>query len=44
MSNELRNFLSISYDELEELNLEAKAQRKNSVCRLTRCGKSGLSI
>src|SRR5690349_6735178 len=29
MSNELRNFLSLSYDELEELNLKAKEQRKN---------------
>ena len=27
MSNELRNFLALSYDELEELNLEAKEQR-----------------
>ena len=31
MPNELRNFLSISYDELEELNLNAKDQRKNRV-------------
>jgi glutamine synthetase len=31
MSNELRNFLTLSYDELEELNLEAKEQRKNRV-------------
>src|SRR3984957_19588825 len=31
MSNELRNFLALTYDELEELNLEAKEQRKNSV-------------
>jgi glutamine synthetase len=29
MSNELRNFLTISYDELEDLNLGAKEQRKN---------------
>ena len=29
MSNELRNFLALSYDELEELNLEAKLQRLN---------------
>jgi glutamine synthetase len=29
MSTELRSFLSLSYDELEELNLEAKDQRKN---------------
>src|SRR5712691_9033916 len=27
MSNELRNFLALSYDELEELNLQAKEQR-----------------
>ena len=31
MSNELRNFLTLSYDELEELNLQAKEQRKNRV-------------
>ena len=31
MSNELRNFLAIPYDELEELNLTAKKQRKNRV-------------
>jgi len=31
MSNELRNFLAIPYDELEELNLNAKEQRKNRV-------------
>jgi glutamine synthetase len=29
MTNELRNFLAIPYDELEELNLEAKEARKN---------------
>src|ERR1041384_5783038 len=29
MSNELRNFLALSYDELEELNLKAKEQRRN---------------
>src|ERR1700756_5049405 len=29
MSTELRNFLSLSYDELEDLNLKAKEQRKN---------------
>ena len=28
MSNELRNFLAIPYDELEELNLKAKEERK----------------
>jgi glutamine synthetase len=31
MSSELRNFLAIPYDELEELNLNAKEQRKNRV-------------
>ena len=31
MSIELRNFLALSYDELEELNLKAKDQRKNRV-------------
>ena len=31
MSTELRNFLMLSYDELEELNLEAKEQRKQRV-------------
>ncbi len=31
MSNELRNFLTLSYDELEEMNLRAKEQRKNRV-------------
>jgi glutamine synthetase len=31
MSNALRNFLELSYSELEELNLEAKEQRRNRV-------------
>jgi glutamine synthetase len=31
MSNELRNFLALSYDELEELNLKAKEQRQSRV-------------
>jgi len=31
MSNELRNFLQLSYDELEELNLHAKEQRLKRV-------------
>ncbi len=31
MSNELRDFLALSYSELEELNLHAKEQRKNRV-------------
>ncbi len=29
MSTELRNFLALTYDELEDLNLEAKEQRRN---------------
>ncbi|MGH9714946.1 MAG: glutamine synthetase family protein [Candidatus Acidiferrales bacterium] len=31
MPNELRNFLALSYDELEQLNLKAKEQRRNRV-------------
>src|ERR1700733_1912916 len=31
MPTELRNFLALPYDELEELNLQAKEQRKNRV-------------
>ena len=31
MPNELRNFLTHSYDELEELNLKAKEQRRNRI-------------
>ena len=31
MSNDLRNFLALSYDQLEQLNLKAKEQRKNRV-------------
>src|SRR5258708_8829071 len=31
MSNELRNFLALTYEELEELNLKAKSERKNRV-------------
>ncbi len=31
MSNELRDFLTLSYEELEQLNLQAKEQRKNRV-------------
>ncbi len=31
MSDELRSFLALTYDELEELNLKAKEQRKNRV-------------
>ena len=29
MSTEYRNFLALTYDELEELNLKAKADRMN---------------
>ncbi len=31
MSTELRNFLALSYEELEELNLQAKTDRMNRV-------------
>jgi glutamine synthetase len=31
MSNELRNFLTLSYDKLEELNLHAKEQRRKRI-------------
>src|SRR5215475_5317831 len=31
MSNELRSFLALPYDELEQLNLKAKEQRRNRV-------------
>jgi glutamine synthetase len=31
MANELRSFLALSYDELEEMNLQAKEQRRNRV-------------
>jgi glutamine synthetase len=31
MSTEFRNFLELSYEELEELNLRAKEQRRNRV-------------
>src|SRR6202171_6599407 len=31
MSNELRNFLALTYDELEELNLNAKEERSKRV-------------
>jgi hypothetical protein len=42
MSNELRNFLALSYDELEELNLKAKSNAKTALPR-TKCRKSGSS-
>jgi glutamine synthetase len=35
MSNELRDFLTLSYEELEQLNLQAKEQRKNRVASHT---------
>src|SRR3982075_2875330 len=31
MAHELRNFLALSYDEVEDMNLEAKEQRRNRV-------------
>jgi hypothetical protein len=31
MSNELRSFLALTYDELEDLNLKAKEQRRSRV-------------
>jgi glutamine synthetase len=31
MSNELRNFLALSYDELEDLNVQAKEERKSRI-------------
>src|ERR1700704_5029280 len=31
MANELRNFLALSYDELEDMNLQAKEQRRTRV-------------
>src|ERR1700742_4141486 len=31
MSNDLRSFLTLNYEELEELNLKAKAERRNRV-------------
>src|ERR1700743_2286198 len=31
MVNELRNFLALTYDELEQMNLQAKEQRRNRV-------------
>ena len=31
MANEFRSFLTLSYDELEELNLKAKEQRRNRI-------------
>lgn len=31
MSNDLRNFLALSYEELEDLNVKAKEERKNRV-------------
>jgi glutamine synthetase len=40
MSSELRNFLALSYDELEQLNLEAKEQRKNRVSAAQDSGRA----
>ena len=39
MPTELRNFLALSYDELEELNLHAKEQRRKRVATIGMCGK-----
>ena len=33
MSTELRNFLALTYDELEELNVKAKKQRLDRVSK-----------
>jgi hypothetical protein len=35
MSNELRNFLALTYDELEELNLEAAIWKAGCTCWIT---------
>ena len=43
MSTEYRNFLALPYEELEELNLQAKADRMNRVPS-RRFAKSGSSI
>ena len=40
MANELRNFLQLSYEELEELNLHAKEQRKKRVAPDTDSGRA----
>ena len=40
MPNELRNFLTHSYDELEEMNLKAKEQRKESRCAAQDSGRA----
>ena len=44
MSTEYRNFLALPYEELEELNLEAKADRIEPARRSMRFAKSGSSI
>jgi hypothetical protein len=43
MPTELRNFPAIPYDELEEMNLNAKEQRRNRVA-IQRFRKSALNI
>jgi len=42
MSNELRDFLSLPYAKLEDLNLAAKAQRRDRV-PFGKCRKTGSS-
>ena len=39
METALRDFLEIPYDQLEEMNLEAKQQRLDRGCRRTRSAK-----
>ena len=43
MSTELRNFLALSYDELEELNLQGEGAAQEPRCRRTRSRKSASS-
>ena len=40
MSSEFRNFLELSYEELEELNLNAKDQRKKRVADRDAAGRA----
>ncbi len=42
MSNELQDFLRLSYSELEDLNLHAKEQRSGA-CRCTRFKRNASS-
>ena len=43
MANELRNFLALSYDELEDMNLQAKESAKTAL-PCTRSRKADSSI